>query len=152
MNELIAPEDCTFCDIVSGKAPAHRVFENERALVFMDIFPVAEGHTLLIPKTHCTNLLDADAADLEAVISISQTVAHAIQQAISPDGIRVFQLNGAAVGQTVFHYHMHLIPHTRGNTLQIRSRTPGDPDRLAETARSLAAAVAAGPVSSDRAE
>ena len=144
--------NCIFCKIVAGEAPAYVVCEDDLTLVFMDIFPVAEGHTLLIPKTHRTNLLDADTSDLEAVISISQAVAHAIQQVISPDGIRVFQLNGAAVGQTVFHYHMHLIPHPRGNTLQIRSRTPGDPDRLAQTARSLAAAVAAGPVSSDRAE
>jgi histidine triad (HIT) family protein len=70
-------------------------------------------------------------------------VAHAIRKVLEPDGIGVFQLNGAAAGQTVFHYHVHLIPRMRGDALQVHSRTPGDPDRLAETARRLAAAIAA---------
>ncbi|MCP4905972.1 MAG: HIT family protein [bacterium] len=143
LNEHIEPNDCIFCKIAKGQAPAHRVCEDERTLGFMDIFPVAEGHTLVIPKAHCTNLLDADARDLEALIARSQAVAHAIREVIDPDGIGVFQLNGAAAGQTVFHYHMHLIPRTRGDTLQIHTRTPGDPDRLAETAQRLAEAIAA---------
>ena len=109
----------------------------------MDIFPVADGHTLVIPKNHCTNLLDADPRDLEAVIARSREVAHAIRTVIDPDGIGVFQLNGAAAGQTVFHYHMHLIPRSQGDTLQIHTRKPGDPKRLAETADALAAAHAA---------
>ena len=146
MNECVAPDSCIFCKIVNGEAPAHRVFESERTLVFLDIFPVAEGHTLVIAKAHCTNLLNADELDLEAVISHSRAVARAIREVIEPDGIGVFQLNGAAAGQTVFHYHMHLIPLTRGDTLQIHSRTPGNPDRLAETARRLAEAIAASPV------
>lgn len=146
MNEHIAPDDCVFCKIVSGEAHAHRVSEDERTLVFLDIFPVAEGHTLVIPKAHCTNLLDTDPRDLEAVISHSRAAAHAIRTVIEPDGIGVFQLNGAAAGQTVFHYHMHLIPRTRGDTLQVHSRTPGNPDHLAETARRLAEAIAANPV------
>jgi histidine triad (HIT) family protein len=109
MNERVAPEECIFCRIVRGEAPAHRVFEDERALCFLDIFPVA----------------------------------HAIREVFAPDGIGVFQLNGAAAGQTVFHYHMHLIPRRHGEALEIHSRTPGDPERLAETARRLAVAIPA---------
>lgn len=141
MNENIAPEDCIFCKIVARQAPAHRVFEDERTLVFMDIFPVADGHTLIIPKAHGTNLLQVDDADLEAVARHSRRLAHAIRDVFSPDGIGVFQLNGAAAGQTVFHYHMHLIPRVQGDTLQIHSRKPGDPQRLAEVAQQLAAAI-----------
>ncbi len=141
MNEHVAPDDCIFCRIVEGRAPAHRVFEDERTLVFMDIFPVTEGHTLIIPKAHCTNLLDADEADLQAVARYSRVVAHAIREVIAPDGIGVFQLNGAAAGQTVFHYHMHLIPRMQGGTLRLQTRVRGDPDRLADTARRLAAAI-----------
>jgi histidine triad (HIT) family protein len=141
MNESVAPEACIFCKIVAGEAPAHRVFEDDRTLVFMDIFPVADGHTLVIPKTHCTHLLDAHDADLESVITHSRRVAHAIREVLAPDGIAVFQLNGAAAGQTVFHYHMHLVPRMQGDTLQVHSRTRGDPDRLAETARRLTAAL-----------
>lgn len=142
MNERIEPEACIFCKIVDGKAPAHRVFEDEQTLAFMDIFPVADGHTLVIPKAHCTHLLDATEPDLGSVIVQSRRVAHAIRQVLEPDGIAVFQLNGAAAGQTVFHYHMHLVPRMRGDALQVHSRTPGDPDRLAELARSLCEAVA----------
>jgi histidine triad (HIT) family protein len=142
LDERIASDACIFCLIVSGAAPAHRVLEDERTLVFMDIFPVADGHTLVIPKAHCSNLLDADELDLAAVMSSSRTVAHAIREVIKPDGIGVFQLNGAAAGQTVFHYHMHLIPRMRGDTLQVHSRTPGDANGLAEIAQRLAAAVA----------
>jgi histidine triad (HIT) family protein len=142
LNERVTPDDCVFCKIVSGEAPAHRVCEDERTLAFMDIFPVAAGHTLIIPKAHCTNLLGTEVQDLEAVIAHSKRVAHALREVFDPDGIGVFQLNGAAAGQTVFHYHMHLIPRMHGDSLQIHSRTLGDPEQLAETARALAAAIA----------
>ena len=142
MHEQIDPDGCIFCKIVKGQAPAHRVWEDERTLVFMDIFPVADGHTLLIPKAHCSNLLDAESVDLKDLIVRSRVVARAIREVLAPDGIGVFQLNGAAAGQTVFHYHMHLIPRKQGGTLQIHTRIPGDPKRLAETAKQLAAALA----------
>jgi len=143
LNEKISPDACIFCQIVARRSPAHRVFEDERVLVFMDIFPVADGHTLIIPKAHCVNLLDSDDFDLQSLIVHSRRVAHAIRQVFEPDGIGVFQLNGAAAGQTVFHYHMHLIPRMRGEPLEIHSRRPGDPVRLAEVAGLLAAAVTA---------
>ena len=141
MNENVAPNACIFCKIVAGEAPVHQVFEDEQTLVFMDIFPVADGHTLIIPKAHGANLLQVEDSDLEAIARHSRRLAHAIRDVFAPDGIGVFQLNGAAAGQTVFHYHMHLIPRMRGDTLQIHSRTAGDPQRLAETARRLAAAI-----------
>ena len=137
MHEQIDPDSCIFCKIVAKQAPAHVVWEDERTLAFMDIFPVADGHTLVIPKAHCSNLLDAREEDLAAVIARSRVLARAIRQVLAPDGIGVFQLNGAAAGQTVFHYHMHLIPRKQGGSLQVHSRTPGDPERLAELARAL---------------
>ena len=141
MNEKIAPETCIFCKIVSGEAPAHRVYEDNRTLSFMDLFPVADGHTLVIPKAHYSNLLDAAPTDLSAVIEQSHRLAHALREVFAPDGIGVFQLNGAAAGQTVFHYHMHLIPRMQGDPLQIHSRSEGDARRLAENARRLASAL-----------
>ncbi len=141
MDEHIDPDACIFCRIVRKQAPAHVVFEDERVLVFMDIFPVADGHTLIIPKAHATNLLHADETDLLAVIARSRAVAVALRRVLEPDGIGVFQLNGAAAGQTVFHYHMHLIPRMHGEPLQIHSRTAGDPERLAELAGRLARAL-----------
>lgn len=138
-----ARPDCIFCKIVRQEAPAHVVCEDTRVLVFMDIFPVADGHTLIIPKTHCDDLFDSDPEDLRAVMDVSRRVAHAIDRALTPDGLGVYQLNRAPAGQTVFHYHMHLIPRYQGASLAIHSRVPGDPARLAEIAKRLAEAVAA---------
>jgi histidine triad (HIT) family protein len=136
--------DCIFCKIVRKEAPAHVVCEDARTLVFMDIFPVTDGHTLIIPKAHCDDIFGADPGDLRAVMDRSREVAHAIGRVLAPDGLGVFQLNGAAAGQTVFHYHMHLIPRNHGGTMQIHSRTPGDPTRMAEIARRLADALGSG--------
>jgi histidine triad (HIT) family protein len=138
-----AKPDCIFCKIVAGQAPAHVVHEDELTLVFMDIFPVADGHTLLIPKRHCDDLFGAELGDLRALVVRSRQVAHAIRRVLSPDGLGVFQLNGAAAGQTVFHYHMHLIPRHHGDGLQIHGRKPGNPSRLAELANRLAEAMPA---------
>ena len=143
MHERIDPKDCIFCKIVAGEAPGHLVCEDERTLTFMDIFPVAAGHTLVIPKAHCSNLLDADPEDLRAVIVRARIVARAIRDALEPDGIGTFQLNGAAAGQTVFHYHLHLIPRQQGEKLEIHGRKPARPEDLSELARRLSAAVSA---------
>ncbi len=132
-----AKTDCIFCQIVAGDAPAHVVWEDERTLTFMDIAPVVDGHTLIIPKAHCDDLFAADPVDLRAVVSLSHRVAHAIGHVLHPDGLGVFQLNGSAAGQTVFHYHMHLIPRNHGDPLRMHGRKPGDPARLAELAKEL---------------
>jgi histidine triad (HIT) family protein len=135
-------QGCIFCQIVHQQAPAHVVYEDARTLVFMDIFPVSNGHTLIIPKAHCDDLFDADPEDMRAVMDVSRRIAHAIDRALTPDGLGVYQLNRAPAGQTVFHYHMHLIPRHIGQGLQIHSRVPGDPARLAEVAKQIAGALA----------
>ena len=136
--------DCIFCEIEAGRAPAHRVYEDERILVFMDKFPVADGHTLIVPRRHGADVFETEDEDLRAVASASRRLAHAIRDLLAPDGLSVFQLNGAAAGQTVFHYHMHLIPRMRGDSLRIHGRRPGDPERLAELAAQLEDALRSG--------
>jgi histidine triad (HIT) family protein len=133
--------DCIFCAIVAGDAPAHRVYEDETVIAFMDIAPVGDGHLLIVPKAHSENLLDTDPAALAAVMSLSHRLAHALKRALAPDGVGVHQLNGAAAGQTVFHYHMHLIPRNHGDPIAFHGRKPGDPARLAENAKRIAAAL-----------
>jgi histidine triad (HIT) family protein len=135
--------DCIFCAIVAGTAPSHRVHEDDSVLAFMDIFPVSDGHLLVIPKRHYETLLDSDEASLLAVMRASRRLAHALKSALSPDGIGVHQLNGSAAGQTVFHYHMHLIPRSHGDPIAFHGRTPGDPKRLGEIARLIAQALRA---------
>ena len=141
---MVSKPDCIFCRIVRGEAPSHRVCEDERTLVFMDIFPVTDGHTLVITKDHFENVFEADEDALAAIARTSHRVAAAIKRELAPDGLMVFQLNGAAAGQTVFHYHMHLMPRASGEPLALHTRVPGKPERLAEIASRLARALATG--------
>lgn len=132
---------CIFCRIVAGDAPCHRVYEDARTLVFMDVFPVTDGHTLVITKAHAPTLFEASEEDLTAVAATARRVAHALRATLAPDGLMVFQLNGAAAMQTVFHYHMHLLPRRDGEPLALHSRVPGDAERLAAIAAQLRAAL-----------
>ncbi len=133
--------DCIFCKIVAADAPCHRVVEDDLTITFLDLFPVTDGHTLVVTREHFENIFEVTPEALAAVARTSHQVASAIKAEVAPDGLGVFQLNGAAAGQTVFHYHMHLIPRMQGDALQIHSRTQGDPEQLAVTARKLAAAI-----------
>lgn len=134
-------DGCIFCKVVRGEAPAHRVYEDDRVLVFMDLFPVTDGHTLIVTKEHFENLFEAAEDSLQAVVSTSRRIARAIQAALEPDGLMVFQLNGRAAGQSVFHYHMHLMPRNQGEPLALHTRERGDPARLREVSERLAAAL-----------
>ncbi len=132
---------CVFCRIARGELPSHKVCEDERTLVFMDIAPVTDGHTLVVTREHFANLFEASPEALGAVMATAKRVAHAIETVLAPEGLMVFQLNGAAAGQTVFHYHMHLMPRAAGEPLVLHARRPGDPARLAELAARIAAAL-----------
>jgi histidine triad (HIT) family protein len=126
---------------VNGTLPCFKVCEDDRTLVFMDLFPVAEGHTLIIPKRHASDLFAMDVETLTAVSETSLRIAAAIRATLAPDGLGVFQLNGAAAGQTVFHYHMHLLPRNEGVPFTLHSRVRGDDDALRRTAERLADAL-----------
>ena len=135
--------ECIFCNIVAAQSPCFRIAEDDRTLAFLDIFPVANGHTLIITKDHFDNLFEATPEALEHVVRMSRRVAHAIGAALSPDGLGVFQLNGAAAGQTVFHYHMHLIPRANGEGLTLHGRRRAGESELGAMAERLAAALPA---------
>ena len=137
----MSPRGCIFCAIVAGTAPSERVYEDERVLSFMDIQPVGDGHLLIVPKAHFESLLEADEPSLLAVMRVSRRLAHALERALAPDGIAVHQLNGAAAGQTVFHYHMHLIPRRLGTQLEVHSRVRGDDAELRRMAERLRSAL-----------
>jgi len=133
--------DCIFCKIVRGEAPAFRVHEDEHTIAFMDAFPVTDGHTLVVTRAHFANLFEATPESLCAVAAAAKRVGDAIHRVLHPDGLMVFQLNGAAAGQTVFHYHMHLMPRAADEPLALHARAPGNPDRLRELAEALATSV-----------
>ena len=136
---MTSESDCIFCAIVAGRAPAQQVYEDERILIFMDLFPAHEGHSLIIPKAHSEDLFEVDRDDLTAVIRASASLGEALKTVFSPDGIAVMQLNGAAAGQTVFHYHMHLIPRMAGEPFGVHGKQRADEAVLADQAERLAA-------------
>ena len=104
-----------FAKILRGEAPAARVFEDDHVLAFMDVFPQAKGHTLVIPKhSGARNLLEEDPAVLSPLILGVQRVARAVRAALKPDGLVITQFNGAPAGQTVYHLHFHIIPRWEG--------------------------------------
>lgn len=130
-----------FGKILRGEIPAHKVYEDDIALVMMDIFPQSRGHTLIIPKAPSRNLLDADPAALAAVIPLVQKVAKAVKRATSADGLRLIQFNEAAAGQTVFHLHFHIIPVYEGKPLAPHAGGKADDGELAALAKAIAAAL-----------
>jgi len=111
--------DCVFCKIVTGQMPSTRVFEDEHSLAFMDIGQVNPGHVLVAVKKHADNLYALDGAQAAAVARASVRVARAIRDAFKPEGLSVYQANGKAAGQTVFHYHVHLLPRHAGDGMEL---------------------------------
>lgn len=130
-----------FGKILRGEIPSHKVYEDDLALVMMDIFPQSRGHTLIIPKAPSRNLLDADPAVLSAVIPTVQRVAKAVKQATGADGIRLAQFNETPAGQTVFHLHFHVIPVYDGVTLGAHAGGKAEDTELAGLAKDIAAAL-----------
>jgi len=114
---MIVDPDCIFCKIVAGTLPAFKLHEDEHTLAFMDINPISPGHCLIIPKTHFANIFDGTDAPLAAVMATTRRVAGAVRDALQPDGMNLFQANGPAAGQTVYHFHMHILPRTAGDGL-----------------------------------
>jgi len=135
----VAAGACIFCAIIRGDAPAHVLHEDEHTITFLDLFPVAEGHTLIVSKDHFENLFEGHGDALAAIGRNSIPMARAIRSAFTPDGMAVYQANGVAAGQTVFHYHMHLIPRNEGTPLQLHSRVQATPGQLDDVARRIGA-------------
>lgn len=129
-----------FAKILKGEIPSAKLYEDDATYVFMDIMPRADGHCLVIPKTPCRNLLDASAAQLNAVMATTQKMAHAVRKAFDAEGVTIQQFNEAAGGQEVFHLHFHVLPRHDGVSL----RPPGkmeDADVIAANAEKIRAAL-----------
>ena len=111
--------DCVFCRIVAGRIPSTRVYEDAEVLAFMDIGQVNPGHVLVAVKRHAENLYALDEAQAAAIARASVRVARAIREAFAPEGLSVYQANGKPAGQTVFHYHVHLVPRHEADGMQL---------------------------------
>ena len=111
--------ECIFCKLVKGEIPSAKVYEDELSIAFMDIGQATRGHVLVASKRHAVNLLELTPEEAGAVMQTAQRVAEAVNKAFDPDGINIFQANGAPAGQTVFHFHLHVLPRFEGDGLSV---------------------------------
>lgn len=132
-----------FARILRGEMPAHKVHEDDWTVAILDVMPQSDGHTLVIPKTAAEDLFDLEVVALEAVIRTGQCVARAVRRAFQPDGVTLMQFSGAEAGQTVFHFHLHVVPRYAGRPLRAHGRGFADPALLADQAARLRAAIEA---------
>jgi histidine triad (HIT) family protein len=132
--------ECLFCRIVAGELPSTRVHEDERVIAIMDIFPATRGHALVIPRAHAADIRDVAADDLSAAAQAARLLAGRAVERLGADGVTVMQSNGAAAWQTVFHYHVHVIPRYEGDPL-VLPWTPGGEPPAAEELERLAASL-----------
>ena len=135
----MADPDCIFCKIVAGDIPATIVDDDERTLSFMDIAPATRGHALVIPRAHAPDLLSVDGEDLKAVALACRRLAGRAKERLEADGVNLINSCGAMAWQTVFHFHVHVIPRYEGDPLRLPwVPAPGDPEEIARAAQELA--------------
>jgi histidine triad (HIT) family protein len=131
--------DCIFCKILQGDLPATIVDEDERTVAFMDIAPATRGHALVIPRAHTVDLLSIDSEDLQAVALAAQRLAMRASERLHADGVNLINACGATAWQSVFHFHVHVIPRYDGDPLRLPwVPAPGDPQDIAAAAQELA--------------
>jgi histidine triad (HIT) family protein len=114
--------NCIFCDIINKKSNAEILFENESIISFLDIRPVNYGHTLVIPKTHYENFLVLPGKELCELIKVTKDISGAIVNSLNPEGFNIVTNNGTAAGQSVFHFHFHIIPRFKYDDFRFRPK------------------------------
>jgi histidine triad (HIT) family protein len=130
--------DCIFCAIALGEGPAQVVDSDDQTVAFMDINPATRGHALVIPRSHTENLFDIDQEDLLATVRAAQRLAERMREILEPDGINVLNSAGRAAWQSVFHFHLHVIPRYDDDPLRLPwVPGPADQDELAAVAAEL---------------
>lgn len=149
LTSVVMSDQCLFCGIVAGHFPSVQVAEDDATYAFMDINPASEGHLLVVPKRHSTDLLEIPAEDLTAVTVAAQRIARSATGELGADGVNLLNCCGAAAWQTVFHFHMHVIPRYGDKRRDRLVRpwqpgTPGDWDTIACLGERLSTALARG--------
>ncbi len=130
--------DCIFCKIIAGELPAQIVDENERTIVFMDINPGTRGHLLVVARQHARDLMVIDEEDLAATMYTAQRMARRVVERLDADGVNLLNSSGEAAWQTVFHFHVHVIPRYDEDPLRLPwIPAPGDSAEIEATAQAL---------------
>ena len=112
-------EDCIFCKIANGEIPSATIFEDRDFRVMLDIGPATRGHVLILTKEHYDNIYEIDAETAGKLFSLASVIARAMKKVLNCDGMNILQNNGTVAGQTVFHFHLHLIPRYEGDQVQV---------------------------------
>jgi histidine triad (HIT) family protein len=132
-------DDCIFCAIAAGEAPATIVAEDDQTVAFMDIAPATRGHLLVIPKRHSVDLLSIPEDDLEATVTAAKAMAQRVKDKLGADGVNLLNSCGRAAWQTVFHFHVHVIPRYADDPLKLPwIPAQGDLDEIRQTGDLLA--------------
>jgi histidine triad (HIT) family protein len=133
-----ADTDCLFCGIVAGSIPSQIVDSDERTVAFMDIAPATQGHALVVPRAHSADLLEIGGEDLSATALAAQRLASRMKDVLDADGINLINACGGAAWQTVFHFHIHVVPRYEDDPLKLPwVPEPGDPDEISKMAKKL---------------
>ena len=134
----MAEPDCPFCGIVDGSIPSQTIDSDERTVAFMDINPATAGHALVVPRVHSADLLEIEADDLTATTLAAQRLARRMKDVLEADGVNLINACGAAAWQTVFHFHIHVVPRYEDDPLKLPwVPEPGDSDEIAATAAKM---------------
>jgi histidine triad (HIT) family protein len=134
----VASEDCLFCKIAAGEVPAKVVDSDERTISFMDINPATRGHALVIPRRHSRDIDEVDPEDLAACMEAARRLAARARDRLGADGVNILNSCGRAAWQTIFHFHVHVIPRYQDDPLRLPWRpAPGDQDEIAAAAAEL---------------
>lgn len=111
-------KDCLFCKIIKGEVPSTKIYEDDEFYAFLDLHPINRGHTLVIPKKHCRNLLDFPKSEETDLMEVLKKVANAVKQGVNADGFNIGMNNGKAAGQIIYHAHFHVIPRFKNDGLK----------------------------------
>jgi histidine triad (HIT) family protein len=134
----MADPDCLFCGIVAGTIPSETIDTDDRTVAFMDINPATPGHALVVPREHSADLLEIGQDDLTATVLAAQRLSKRMKEALDADGIDLINACGAVAWQTVFHFHIHVVPRYEDDPLKLPwVPKPGDSDDIAELANRL---------------
>ena len=133
--------DCIFCKIANGEIPSSTIYEDDLFRVILDLSPATKGHALILPKKHMANIFEMDEETAEKVFVLASRIAKAMKEALNCDGLNIIQNNGEIAGQTVFHFHMHIIPRYNDDGQQInwvpKTSEAAERDMIAEQIKNV---------------
>ncbi|MFA5746534.1 MAG: HIT family protein [Candidatus Paceibacterota bacterium] len=112
-------ENCTFCKIINGEIPVAKIYEDEKVFAFLELNPLAKGHTLLIPKKHARDIFDIDQEDLMSIALAAQKISLRLTEVLGAEGVNLVQRSGKAAEQGVFHFHLHIIPRKKNDMINM---------------------------------